>query len=84
MPGRTRAPYAAAFREQMIELVKASRSPEELAMKFGCSAISWQRLRPGLPTDYFGADRLMRPRLVDRSVVGVGMDAFLIEPPASG
>ncbi len=30
MPGRTKPPYPAAFRQQMIELVKAGRSPEEL------------------------------------------------------
>ena len=28
---RTRAPYPAEFRQQMVELVKAGRTPEELA-----------------------------------------------------
>lgn len=40
MPRRTKPPYPAAFREQMIELVKAGRSPEELAREFGCTAQS--------------------------------------------
>jgi transposase len=35
---KTRPPYPAAFREQMIELVKAGRSPAELSREFGCSA----------------------------------------------
>lgn len=40
MSRRTKPPYPAAFREQMIELVKAGRSPEELAREFGCTAQS--------------------------------------------
>ena len=39
MPGKV-SPYPAAFRQQMIELVKAGRSPEELAREFGCTAQS--------------------------------------------
>jgi transposase len=35
---KTRPPYPAAFREQMIELVKTGRSPAELSREFGCSA----------------------------------------------
>jgi len=35
---RTRPPYAAEFRQQMIELVRAGRSPAELSREFGCSA----------------------------------------------
>jgi len=31
---RTRPPYTAEFREQMTELVRAGRSPEELAKEF--------------------------------------------------
>ena len=30
----TRPPYASAFREQMVELVRSGRSPEELARQF--------------------------------------------------
>ena len=31
---RTRAPYAAVFREQMVELVRSGRRPEELVREF--------------------------------------------------
>ena len=31
---KTRPPYTAEFRRQMIELVRAGRSPEELAQEF--------------------------------------------------
>jgi transposase len=42
--GRTRRPYAAEFRLQMVELVRAGRSPEELAREFeptGQSIRNW-------------------------------------------
>ena len=32
--GKTRTPYPAEFREQMVELVRAGRTPEELAKEF--------------------------------------------------
>ena len=35
---RSRPPYPAVFRQQMIELVRAGRSPEELAEEFEPSA----------------------------------------------
>jgi transposase len=35
---KTRPPYAPEFREQMIELVQAGKTPAELAREFGCSA----------------------------------------------
>lgn len=35
---KSRPPYPAAFREQMIELVQAGRTPAELSREFGCSA----------------------------------------------
>ncbi len=35
---KTRAPYPPAFRQQMVELVGAGRSPEELALEFEPSA----------------------------------------------
>lgn len=37
---RTRPPYAPAFRQQMIELVRAGRSPEELGREFEATAQS--------------------------------------------
>lgn len=41
---RTRKPYPAEFREQMVALVRAGRSPEELSREFEPSAqsiINW-------------------------------------------
>ncbi len=37
---KTRPPYPAAFREQIIELVQAGRSPADLSREFGVSAQS--------------------------------------------
>ena len=37
---KTRPPYPAAFREQIIELVQAGRSPADLSHEFGVSAQS--------------------------------------------
>jgi transposase len=36
--GRTRSPYPLEFREQMVALVRAGRSPEALAEEFEPSA----------------------------------------------
>ena len=35
---KTRPPYSAEFRHRMVELVRAGRTPEELAQKFEPSA----------------------------------------------
>ncbi len=35
---KTRPPYAPEFRQQMVELVRAGRTPEELAREFEPSA----------------------------------------------
>jgi transposase len=40
MPQRHRAPYAAEFRRQMVELVRVGRDPEQLAQEFEPSAES--------------------------------------------
>ena len=37
---KTRLPYAAEFRRQMVELVRAGRTPEELATEFEPTAQS--------------------------------------------
>lgn len=41
---KSRPPYPAEFRQQMVELVATGRTPAELAREFGCSAqtiINW-------------------------------------------
>ena len=35
---RSRPPYPKEFREQIVELAKAGRTPSELSREFGCSA----------------------------------------------
>jgi transposase len=40
MPRRTRRAYAPEFRRQMVDLVRAGRSPEELAKEFEPTAKS--------------------------------------------
>jgi|SRR5690242_10953455 transposase len=37
---KSHAPYPSEFRQQMVELVRAGRQPEELATEFECSAQS--------------------------------------------
>jgi transposase len=37
---KSRPPYPAEFRQQMIELVRAGRNPVELAREIGCNAQS--------------------------------------------
>ena len=37
---KSQAPYPAEFRQQMVELVRAGRNPEELSREFGCTAQS--------------------------------------------
>jgi len=54
--GRTRNPYPAEFREQMVALVRAGRTPEELAREFEPSG---QTIRNWL--EQAAADRGERP-----------------------
>lgn len=47
---KPKPPYPEAFRQQMVELVQAGRSPSDLAREFGCNASSihkWVRLAHG-------------------------------------
>ena len=37
---KTRPPYPAEFRQQIVKLARAGRTPAELAREFGCSAQS--------------------------------------------
>lgn len=54
---KAQRPYPAEFREQMIELVRAGRSPGELSREFGCTA---QSIRNWVAQD--GVDRGKPPR----------------------
>jgi transposase len=55
-------PYSAAFRQQMVELVRAGRSISELTREFGCNASSihaWVKAAGGL--DGAGANSIDAP-----------------------
>ena len=57
-----RPPYPAAFRQQMVELVRAGRGISDLAREFGCNASSihaWMKAAGGL--DGGGATRIDAP-----------------------
>lgn len=46
-----RPPYPAAFRQQMVELVRVGRKPADLAREFGCNVSSihaWMRAAGGV------------------------------------
>ncbi len=48
---KPKPPYPAAFRQQMVELVRAGRKPGDLAREFGCNVSSihgWIRAAGGL------------------------------------
>jgi len=45
---KTRPPYPPEFRRQMVELVRAGRSPEELAQEFESTAQSVRGLLGGV------------------------------------
>jgi transposase len=43
---KPKPPYSQSFRDQMVELVRSGRKPNELAREFGChvtSILSWMR-----------------------------------------
>lgn len=47
---KPKPPYAQAFRDQMVELVRSGRTPSELSKEFGChttSILSWVRQAGG-------------------------------------
>ena len=47
---KPKPPYAQAFRDQMVELVRSGRTPSELSKEFGChvtSILSWVRQSGG-------------------------------------
>jgi transposase len=70
---RPKPPYSPAFREQIVELVRAGRKPSELAKEFGChvtSILSWVRKAGGagasqLPGDVSALNARERQELVE-------------------
>ena len=41
---KTKPPYPAEFRQQMVELVRAGRTPAELSREFGCTRADHHQL----------------------------------------
>ena len=69
---KSKAPYPAQFRQQMVELVHAGRKPRELAKEFGCHAdsinawVSQQgESKPAMKADGLPLNAAERQELVD-------------------
>lgn len=56
-----RGAYAPEFRQQMVELVKAGRKPNELAREFGCHATSISAWARQAKADELGGGRADAP-----------------------
>ena len=70
---RPKPPYAQAFRDQMVELVRSGRKPNELSKEFGChttSILSWVRQAGGngataLPANVAALNAQERQELIE-------------------
>ena len=72
---RSRPPYPAEFRRQMVELVRAGRDPNDLAREFEPSA---QALRNGVAeADRSEGRRDAKPPPADPGLTGVARDELV-------
>ena len=87
---RTRPPYPPAFRRQMVELVRAGRSPEELAREFEPTAQAIRNWvvqadrdegRRGDGPSTAEREELRRLRRENRRLRECCFSHFLVEPP---
>ena len=70
---KPKPPYAQAFRDQMVDLVRSGRKPSELSKEFGChmtSILSWVRKAGGsgattLPADVAALNAQERQELIE-------------------
>jgi len=70
---KPKPPYAQAFRDQMVELVRSGRKPSELSKEFGChitSILSWVRQSGGsgataLPANVAALNAQERQELIE-------------------
>ena len=70
---KPKPPYAQAFRDQMVDLVRSGRKPSELSKEFGChmtSILSWVRKTGGsgattLPADVAALNAQERQELIE-------------------
>ena len=70
---KPKPPYAQAFRDQMVDLVRSGRKPSELSKEFGChmtSILSWVRKAGGsgattLPANVAALNAQERQELIE-------------------
>jgi len=70
---KSKPPYAQAFRDQMVELVRSGRPPSDLSKEFGChitSILSWVRkagvsATTKLPADVAALNAQERQELIE-------------------
>ena len=86
---RTRAPYPAEFRRQMVELVRAGRTPEELSREFEPSAQAirkWVRqadLDEGLRSDGLTTKERAELRALRREVRRLKLEREILAKAAA-
>ena len=86
---RTRAPYAAEFLHQMVELVRSGRSPEELSREFEPTAQTihnWVKqtdLDAGLRSDGLTTEEREELRLLRRENKRLRMEQEILKKAAA-
>ena len=81
---KSHPPYAAEFRQQMIELVRAGRNPAELAREFGCNGQSIRNWVAQAAVDAGKPPRGKEAALTQRRARGVGAPAPAGAPDPDG
>ncbi len=86
---RSRPPYAPEFREQMVELVRAGRSPEELSREFEPSAqtirnwVKQSDLDLGVRTDGLTSDEREELRRLKRENKQLKLEREILKKAAA-
>lgn len=86
---RSRPPYAPEFREQMVQLVRAGRSPEELSREFEPSAqtirnwVKQSDLDVGVRTDGLTSDEREELRRLKREVKQLRLEREILKKAAA-
>ena len=86
---RSRPPYAPEFRERMVELVRAGRSPEELSREFEPSAqtirnwVKQSELDQGVRADGLTSDEREELRRLKREVKQLKLEREILKKAAA-